>query len=231
MEKRNLEERKGGKAASWKGVEKGDKLNSVKRFLKKNKSDEELPKLPKSEEPLIKQVENFITQQGIVDAVDGRRVNLANPDDCEGDPPSIRQRATHLITSSKNNNPRSRSFDSSRVPFVAAIPKTLSDADLVATGQHHGQNRIYYFKSYKQKTHLVVTDKNGDVLEQGNADGLLTQYTTDLRNQFDDSFRIAYKKSLLIPANTAALSNPAGVAPATDQTEGVPNRSTDNDNI
>jgi len=135
------------------------------------------------------------------------------------------------------------------------IPETVSNADLIAIGQHHGKDRIYYFKNYKQGTHFVVTDKNGNVLEQGKADGLLTQYPVDLKKEFDKSFRVTYKKrgivsdapeSSLSPttatespraldenlrAPTDALSNSAGGEPSTGQTESFPNHGRDNSNI
>jgi hypothetical protein len=203
-------DRKDGKPASWEGVGKGDRLNSAKKYLKKNKSNEDLPKLPESSESFVKQVEKFITQQGIIEAVDGRRVNLANPDNFEGNPPTIKQRAAHLITRSKDGNYKNRANDTTRRPFVAAIPKTLSDADLVATGKHHNQDRIYYFKNYKQGTHLVVTDKRGNILEHGEADGLLTQYPVDLNVNFD-GFRITYKKGGIVSDASESLLIPTTV--------------------
>jgi len=249
-----LQARQNNKPIDWEGVEKGDKLNTVKKLLKKQGSSEALPLLPESQKPIFEQVEDFIVRQGVVDAVDGRKVNLANPDDFKGTGESLGQRAEHLVTSSMQGSSRNRIIDDSRIPFVSAIPRTVSDADLVATGQHHGQDRIYYFKNYDKGTHLVVTDKNGKVLEQGNADGLLTQYPADLRKEFDESFRVSYKKrgviadtpvSSLSPTTeilpprsastptepTAALTNPVGVDFATGQTEGFPNYSGDIDNI
>ena len=224
--------REKGKATSWEGVRKGDTLNSVKRFLKQLKSGESLPKLPESKEPMLNRVIEFITGQGVVDAADGRRVNLANPDSWEGQPPTVRQRALHLITQSTKLNTRVRDF--TRYPFVAAIPKTLSEPDLVVEGKYDYQDRVYYFRNYahenKQRTHLVITDKN-DIVDQGSFDGLLSQYPTDLTKQFDWSFKVTYKKgstvpdaspTLLIPTNTAALSNPAGADSHAGQTGDFP---------
>ena len=196
--------REQGKAISWAGVRKGDTLNSVKKFLKQLKSSENLPKLPESKGSMLNRVIDFITKQGVVDAADGRRVNLANPDSFEGQPPTVRQRALHLITRS-TNNPTIRERDVTRHPFVAAIPKTLLDPDLVAMGRHDSQDRIYYFRNYKQGTHMVVTDKKGNIIEQGNEDGLLTQYSPNLTTPpFDGSFKVSYKKDSSVPEAAAS---------------------------
>ncbi|MCL2207450.1 MAG: hypothetical protein FWB90_05055 [Fibromonadales bacterium] len=205
--------RENGKPVSWEGIRKGDKLNSVKKLLKQRKSDENLPKLLNSKDPMYKRVEEFITSKGIVSAAEGRRVNLANPDSWEGQPPTIRQRALHLITGKANkNNLAVRIAAPERYPFVAAIPQTLSDPDLLATGKFNFQDRLYYFRKYKQGLHMVVTDKAGKIIEQGDADGLLTQYSPDLSGTKTDNafktFTVAYKKGDSVPETATSVSNP-----------------------
>jgi len=249
-----------GEPVCWEGIQKGDKLMTVKKYLKKKQAetDEDLPVLPSSELPIVEQVEQFITSKGIVPAVEGRFVNLANPDSFRGRPATIRQRAEHLITQAADKSCRKfRIPDKRRIPFVPAIPKTVADADLVTVGKHKGNDRIYYFRNYKQGTHLVITDTQGNIIEQGQEDGLLSQYQPNLKkDKFDASCRVSYKKggfiseaaskALLIPPtaidsphseaatpseSTVALSNPAGVALPNDQTEGVPNNEKPNSNI
>ena len=99
-----------------------------------------------------------------------------------------------MITQKSGENIANRKRDFTRDPFVPAMPITLANPDLIAKGKHLGQDRIYYFKNYFQGTHLVITNKSGDVLEQGECDGLLSQYSPNLNNSFDESFAISYKK-------------------------------------
>ena len=61
MEKERIK----GKAVSWKGIQKGDKLNVVKKLLKSLKSTEELPKLPESNKTMLDKVIEFITEKGV----------------------------------------------------------------------------------------------------------------------------------------------------------------------
>jgi hypothetical protein len=173
--------RQNGKPICWEGVDIGDRLNVAKKFLKGLKSDIPLPTFAdfgiETNNPSVEEVEVFLQNNSSIMATDGRQVNLQNPE--KG---SLKQRAMHLMTRGRKHG-KGREKDESRIPYIPAIPGTLQDADLVAEGQHYGQKRTYYFKNYKN-CHLVI-------LEQ---DGLITQYPTDLKQEFDASFRVVRKK-------------------------------------
>ncbi|MCL2207265.1 MAG: hypothetical protein FWB90_04120 [Fibromonadales bacterium] len=243
-------------------TEVGKSLNSQKKHLRTEKEVCTLPQSQKfamlmdgkfSFDDKVKFVENFIAEIGTIKAADGTMVNFKNPD-YDGNDYSLKRRAEHLITRNEDKRDfRNRRENSIRIPFLEAMPTTVTNADLIAKGKHHGQNRIYHIKKYDKGTHLVITDDKRNVLEQG----LLTQYPIDLNDKFD-GFTITYKregstngafssKSSLPPPTeatlprpeapldhsepTATLSNPDGVATSTSQTGGVPNSETDIDNI
>jgi hypothetical protein len=80
---------------------------------------------------------------------------------------------------------------------------------------------------------VVITDNKGNILDQGKANDLITQYPVNLKNEFDESFRVSYKKGNVISdipqdpltPQSAAFSNPDGARSPVAQTEGVPNHS------
>lgn len=144
---------------------------------------------------LERRVERILREKPILLGPEGRRVFLANPDNFNRKGPSVLTRAVHLVTEEKASGIRNP--DPSRVPWVGAVPKTIQDPGLILEGFHKGNRglgRTYFLKQYKDGAHLVITDRKGLIIDQGNAEGLLTQYQPNLAKDFDGSFRVAWAK-------------------------------------
>jgi len=160
-----------------------DDVSQVKKFLPK---DPELPKLMdtgKPREQLIDDVIALLTQNPVIQAVDGIRILLANPDGKKD--VDLRRRAWHLCASHERGLGAinlDRKVQEKKAKVVSWIPTTLQTAAIVAK---QGSSRLY-FKRYKNGSlHVVITDQFGMPTEHGVIDGaLITQRAPEPKEAF-----------------------------------------------
>ncbi|MDR1281963.1 MAG: hypothetical protein LBK99_14260 [Opitutaceae bacterium] len=167
---------------AWSKVKPGARFDAVKKFIPKSDiMASKLDFLGKDTDEVMQTIKDFLLSNPVVDAFDGKRVLIANP---QGKGDGLLTRAEHLggrRRKSMGSAPRDFAFD--KAELVSSIPETLkTGAVKVEQGGDH-----LYFKKYKDGLlHMVVVDPHGFLSDHGPVDaGLVTQYTPEAKKRFE----------------------------------------------
>ncbi|MDR1281970.1 MAG: hypothetical protein LBK99_14295 [Opitutaceae bacterium] len=167
---------------AWSMVKPGAHFDAVKKFIPK--SDIMAPRMDffgKSDDAAMARIKDFLLQNPVVEAFDGKRVLLANP---QGKGDGLLRRAEHLAGRRRQSmGSGGRDFVIDKASMVPVIPETLRTGAIKV--DHRGEH--LYFKKYKDGLlHMVVVDPHGFLSDHGPVDaGVVTQYTPEAQKRFE----------------------------------------------
>lgn len=195
--------RENGQPTSWAGVQKGDRIDQVKKLIPKD--HEKLPALPTrgmTDSQIIDTVQAYITANPVAIDLEGRRVLIANPE--HG---SLRNRAEHYCGVRSNAyGTAQRQIQTDKAATAGAIRTTIENYHIKG---RQGTDILYFRRYANGQLHLVIadgrqgTDTAGQVLDHL----VITQYTPEPRKQFEGA-RVLHRRA------SPAASGPAGAGDA-----------------
>ncbi|MFA6959960.1 MAG: hypothetical protein WC205_04315 [Opitutaceae bacterium] len=167
---------------AWAEVKPGARFDEVKKHIPKDPVKMAAMDFEGlSSDQAMQKIRDFLLQEPVVTAFDGKRILVANP---QGSGDGLLNRAEHLAGRRKQSmGSGTRDFTLDKARLVASIPETLRSGSLkVDQGREH-----LYFKKYKDGLlHMVVVDPHGFVSDHGAVDAsLVTQYTPEAKKRFE----------------------------------------------
>ena len=188
---------KPGVVKSWDDVRDGHEWNSVKKFLPREAADAPVFRARGSKDEVVRQAAEFLRKNPVVQDRKGRIVFLPNGQTRGGYSDPVMNRAEHVIGTDSKPGAHDRNPQSDKIQWLAAVPDTISHAPV----RVHEGSEVIYFRNYRNKTHQVVTTKEGVFVDQQAYDsGLVTQYPLELSKK---QFKGASKVELLPPPSAA----------------------------
>ena len=123
-----------------------------------------------------RKVEAFLRKRHQITAVDGMNVNLRSlerPHRVNGEqqPPTLLERARHLIGKENNKGEIHRELDYEKLAWVYKIPETLRTAQAVFLNEWGSHKMRAYVKNYEGTLHIVLVNQKGETLGH-----LITQF-------------------------------------------------------
>ena len=139
----------------------------------------------------VKKVESFLEQSHTVNAINGTRVNLRSIESAVDDkgnrlPPTLEERAKHLICREDNKGNAHREIDFDKLSWVYNIPETLNTAQAVYMNEWGSKKTLAYVKNYEGTLHIVFVNQKGETFGH-----LITQFP-QLQNKPHAFLRGAY---------------------------------------
>lgn len=186
-----------GEITSWEDVRDGHEWNKVKKFLPREAVDAPSLSTTGSKNDVVKRAADFLISNPTVADRKGRIVFLPNGQTRGGYNDPVMNRAEHVTGADIAPGSHNRNLDIVKARWLAAVPDTIANAPVRVTGG----SEVIYFRNYRNKTHMVVTTKEGVFVDQQAYDsGLVTQYPLELSKK---QFKGASKVELLPPPPAA----------------------------
>lgn len=186
-----------GEITSWEDVRDGHEWNKVKKFLPREAVDGPVFRARGTKDEVVTQAADFLRNNPVVQDRKGRIVFLPNGQTKGGYSDPVMNRAEHVIGTDSKPGAHDRNLQSDKLQWLAAVPDTISNAPV----RVHEGSEVIYFRNYRNKTHQVVTTKEGVFVDQNAYEsGLVTQYPLELSKK---QFKGASKVELLPPPPAA----------------------------
>ncbi len=160
-------------------IRPGARLDEIKKIIPKDAAQPVLTDMSGSDEAVYQRIEAMLEQTPTVVDPWGNTILLANPE--RG---SLATRARHLAGARMNPyGTAQRSFDENKARWMPNTASTVREAFLMAS---HNAENLYFRRYANGQLHMVVTDRNGGVTDQGIVydGGLISQYTPEPQKQF-----------------------------------------------